>query len=680
MSFKKIISTAVISSALLIPSSINFATEAHWASDTANYLVENQLINADVKSIDFDEFITRAEFVSFINSTFGFSEKSDETFDDLNPSSKFYSDVLIAKKAGYINGYEDNTFKANQKLTREEAIVIISRVINLHSENFDNTKNFSDFNDISDWSKSSISASLKRGYLKGYEDNSLKIKSSITKAETMEFLKNIVGTIYTEEMSNSSEIVTIKGNLTVASKDVVLKNIIVEGDLIFTSAVEDSNIKLETVSVKGRTLIKNTETKLSLNNSDLSEVIVDEIAKEPKITLDSKSKVASINLKNKKTLSKEEVDTFVSLRKPEVKKTTSNSSSKSDDERDHRDYSKYKTVDVENKYLRKLINLTLDKNRAPDAEIKRYEMASLTELNDNILEYIKDDPTVSQSVYEFVYADGSFRGIYSIKGLEYATNLKILDLSENRISDLSPLRNLTQLESLDLDRNYISNLEPLKNLTNLKRLNIYNNEGIVDVKHLEKLSKLEWLDMHYCNRSKYPVDPSSLAKLKSLKYLSVESNFIENIDFLKELPNVTEFSCAVNHVTDLSPVSDLALIAYDDWSDDKFLNMYNQTYKGTINIDAPAEGMTYKFKNPIKGLDEYLKELEEMYSVKVPLLQVNGGSASDFCSASLNYNTNEIEITINKNDTKKLRSGDLTVALDCGMYCLTINFKISQDK
>nr|WP_252192464.1 leucine-rich repeat domain-containing protein [Pseudoflavonifractor sp. MCC625] len=59
--------------------------------------------------------------------------------------------------------------------------------------------------------------------------------------------------------------------------------------------------------------------------------------------------------------------------------------------------------------------------------------------------------------------------------MQYAVNLKSLDLSENSITDLSPLAGLENLTYLELDRNNITDLAPLSGLTGLEHLNLYNN-------------------------------------------------------------------------------------------------------------------------------------------------------------------------------------------------------------
>lgn len=51
-----------------------------------------------------DNSMTRAEFVKIVNKVFGFTEKGTESFSDVNKEDWYYSDICIAVKVGYING------------------------------------------------------------------------------------------------------------------------------------------------------------------------------------------------------------------------------------------------------------------------------------------------------------------------------------------------------------------------------------------------------------------------------------------------------------------------------------------------------------------------------------------------------------------------------------------------
>ena len=88
--------------------------------------------------------------------------------------------------------------------------------------------------------------------------------------------------------------------------------------------------------------------------------------------------------------------------------------------------------------------------------------------------------------------DANEKGISNITGLEYASNVTLIELKDNQISDVTPLQNLTSLTDLVLGNNQISDLTPLQNLTSLTSLQLANNQ-ISDVTPLQNLTSLDEL-------------------------------------------------------------------------------------------------------------------------------------------------------------------------------------------
>ena len=127
--------------------------------------------------------------------------------------------------------------------------------------------------------------------------------------------------------------------------------------------------------------------------------------------------------------------------------------------------------------------------------------------------------------------------------MEFATNLRELDLSRNPITDLRPLANLTALEILDL-----SDASP-------ETLNL-------DIAPLAALVNLEALSLESSRVS----DIRPLAALTKLRTLDLSNNQIEDFSPLAGLTNLWTLRIRGNWTGDLSPLAGLNLInfSYDE--------------------------------------------------------------------------------------------------------------------
>lgn len=84
--------------------------------------------------------------------------------------------------------------------------------------------------------------------------------------------------------------------------------------------------------------------------------------------------------------------------------------------------------------------------------------------------------------------------INDLDGIQFCTHAKSIDLSDNKIFDLSLLAGLRDLEELNLSYNKIGIIDELSNLTNLKSLYLADNP-IDDISPLFSLEKLEYIDL-----------------------------------------------------------------------------------------------------------------------------------------------------------------------------------------
>jgi len=89
--------------------------------------------------------------------------------------------VLLLKELGIFGGYEDGTFRPEVPITREQFAVIISNAMKLPPA--EDEINFTDNGDISDWALVHVKRCVAAGIINGYDDNSFKPKNEITRAE-----------------------------------------------------------------------------------------------------------------------------------------------------------------------------------------------------------------------------------------------------------------------------------------------------------------------------------------------------------------------------------------------------------------------------------------------------------------------------------------------------------------
>jgi hypothetical protein len=97
-----------------------------------------------------------------------------------------FSDISNLKNTDYIkhlasanviNGYNDNTFRPNNNITRAEfmKIILVAKNINIET----NIKN--DYKDIgSHWAKNVVLTASKNGYINGFKDKTIKPNDKIT--------------------------------------------------------------------------------------------------------------------------------------------------------------------------------------------------------------------------------------------------------------------------------------------------------------------------------------------------------------------------------------------------------------------------------------------------------------------------------------------------------------------
>ena len=169
--------------------------------------------------------------------------------------------------------------------------------------------------------------------------------------------------------------------------------------------------------------------------------------------------------------------------------------------------------------------------------------------------------------------------IKSLKGIEYAANLKVLAIDRSEVSDLTPLVGLENLEFLVVVRSEVSDLTPLAWLENLRDLKLRENR-ITDITPLAGLVKLELLML----TQNQIVDTTPLAGLTNLRRLQLNRNQIEDISPLRGLVNLQHLQLQHNQIEDISPLSGLLSLKVLNLGDNPIIDL--TPIYGLVGIEA----------------------------------------------------------------------------------------------
>ena len=108
-------------------------------------------------------------------------------YNDMKDGAWYTCAVSTLSKMGIIKGYEDGSFKPDASISRAEFAAIAARF------DPDGDKTPATFSDVSShWAKDEISIAANHGWIKGYEDGSFKPDQKITRAETMTLVNRVL--------------------------------------------------------------------------------------------------------------------------------------------------------------------------------------------------------------------------------------------------------------------------------------------------------------------------------------------------------------------------------------------------------------------------------------------------------------------------------------------------------
>ncbi|WP_138755555.1 S-layer homology domain-containing protein [Paenibacillus sinopodophylli] len=161
--------------------------QTHWAATEIERAVALGITNGYTDgTFKPNATINRAEFTTLIARAFKLDSATETvTFSD-NNNIPAWAQSLIQQvvAAGIISGYEDNTFRAASNISRSEMVVMIVRALGLELEPADSLT-FDDSQNIPQFAKAYVATALKHGLIKGKTETEFGPNLEASRAEAL---------------------------------------------------------------------------------------------------------------------------------------------------------------------------------------------------------------------------------------------------------------------------------------------------------------------------------------------------------------------------------------------------------------------------------------------------------------------------------------------------------------
>ena len=224
-----------------------------------------------------------------VNKAYGFTERAEIDFTDVSASDWYYNAIATAVGAGYISGYPDASMQPNSPISRQEVTVVLSKINDLVKDPVATTE-FVDMDKIASWAKGYVGAVVKEGYMGGYPDRTFKGENNITRAEAVVTLNKAMTPVVEEEPKEEDLVYdkpgvygdedvlnTIDGDVIIASKDVRLQNLLIDGDVIISEEVGKGDVHIDNVAIKGTLYVRGGgEDSIYIRGGSLGKILVEE--------------------------------------------------------------------------------------------------------------------------------------------------------------------------------------------------------------------------------------------------------------------------------------------------------------------------------------------------------------------------------------------------------------------
>ncbi|OKP91648.1 hypothetical protein A3844_00530 [Paenibacillus helianthi] len=178
--------------------------QSHWAREAITNLTRRLIVGGTGSgSFEPERSITRAEFSAILVKALGlggYAAADSSTFSDVNAGAWYASYVKTAAEYGLVSGYPDGSFGAQEPISRQQMMTVLSRAMKLtglqtevsQARKEELLKPFADAGSVAGYAKSGFAAGIVAGLVSGRSSTKLAPSDLTTRAEAVTVIEKLL--------------------------------------------------------------------------------------------------------------------------------------------------------------------------------------------------------------------------------------------------------------------------------------------------------------------------------------------------------------------------------------------------------------------------------------------------------------------------------------------------------
>ncbi|OXM84423.1 S-layer homology domain-containing protein [Paenibacillus rigui] len=187
---------------VLVDHGVTFAdVQQHWAKAQIEEMASKWIVQG-IEADKFypDEPVTRSEFAALLTRALGLGGSADaqavQSFKDVPGDAWYSGSIREAVAQGIVSGYDDNSFRPDQTVTRQEIAVMAVRALQYAGSKEQAVKNgitpFKDQSNLAHWSKDAVEQLIKLQLMDGMEDGNFGPEAKATRAQSAVLISRLL--------------------------------------------------------------------------------------------------------------------------------------------------------------------------------------------------------------------------------------------------------------------------------------------------------------------------------------------------------------------------------------------------------------------------------------------------------------------------------------------------------